>query len=211
MTRARRLGRLAKGALLYELALYPALVRWVLRRPDVPQGATAIGYDRLVGPMLWLWIFGSATEVVVVDVVLRQVDAGWAHALQVPMLLLGVWGVVWMLGMRASMRVTPHLLTDDLLRVRSGARTWLEVPRAAVASARPAPRELPGTIRTFWVEDGAALVGVGSETNLELVLTGPTALRSSHGEVVVDRVGLFVDDPRDVAALLRVPSGRLPR
>ena len=30
--------------------------------------------------MLWLWIFGSATEVVVVELVLRQVEAGWAEA-----------------------------------------------------------------------------------------------------------------------------------
>ena len=71
---ARRLLDLAREAVLLELALYRSLVRWVARRPDVPAGATPIGYAQLVGPMLWLWIFGSATETVAVELVLRHVD-----------------------------------------------------------------------------------------------------------------------------------------
>ena len=56
-------------AVRFEVALYVALTRWLLRRPDVPAGATPWGYARLVTPVLWLWIFGSATEVVVVHVI----------------------------------------------------------------------------------------------------------------------------------------------
>lgn len=62
-----------------------------MRRPDVPRGATPIGYSRLVAPMLWLWIFGSTVEVVVIEVVLRHLDAAWADAIRVPLLLLGIW------------------------------------------------------------------------------------------------------------------------
>ena len=62
----RRLPELAWEAVLLELALYRSLVRWCARRPDVPAGATPVGHAQLVGPMLWLWIFGSATEVVVI-------------------------------------------------------------------------------------------------------------------------------------------------
>jgi hypothetical protein len=46
-------------------------------------------------------------------------------------------------------------------------------------------------------------VGVGSRTNLELVLTGPTTLETPHGPATVSRVGLWVDEPREVAELLR--------
>jgi hypothetical protein len=86
--------------------------------------------------MMWLWIFGSTVEVVVVEVVLRHIDQPWAAAVRVPLLVLGIWGVAWMLGMLASLRVRPHLLTDTELRARSGARTWLVVPLAAVESTR---------------------------------------------------------------------------
>lgn len=200
---ARRIATLAREALLMELALYRSLTRWIARRPDVSSGATPIAYAQLAGPMLWLWIFGSATEVVVVEIVLRQVDAGWAEAIRVPVLALGVWGVLWMLGMLASYRVRPHLLTDERLRVRSGARTWVDVPLDAVARLRPAEHELPGVVKSLHHEGELLLVGVSSRTNLELVLSAPTRLATSAGPLTADRVGLWVDDPRATAGLLR--------
>ncbi len=202
MTLLRRLLALLREALLFELALYRSLARWVARRPDLPGGATPIGYSRLVAPMLWLWIFGSSVEVVVVEVVLRHLDQPWATALRVPLLVLGIWGVAWMLGMLASYRVRPHLLTDTLLQVRSGARTWLTVPLEAVVATRPAEHELPGVLRSLHVDGSLALVGVGSRTNLDLLLAGPTTVSTSQGEVTANRVGLWVDEPRQVAAML---------
>jgi hypothetical protein len=186
-----------------ELALYRSLVRWVVRRPDVPTGATPIGYARLVAPMLWLWIFGSATEVVVVEVVLQQVEAGWAEAIRMPLLVVGIWGVLWMLGMLAAYRVRPHVLTDDGLRVRNGARTWVDVPLEGVAATRIVEHDLPGVVRAVHHADGLLLVGVSSRTNVELQLTGPTDLTTSKGEMTADRVGLWVDEPRAVAAQIK--------
>ena len=203
MTRVRWLRGLAREALLLELALYRSLLRWVARRPDVPRGAEAIGYARLVGPMLWLWIFGSATEVVVVEVVLRHVEQPWAASLRLPLLVLGVWGVLWMLGMLASYRVRPHLLTDTELLLRSGARTWVRVPLDAVASTRRVEHELPGIVRSLHVEGSLVLVGVSSGTNVELVMTEPTALSTSKGQVTATHVGLWADEPREVAVRLR--------
>lgn len=203
----RRLPGLLRDALLYELSLYRSLARWLARRPDVPHGATPIGYSRLVAPMLWLWIFGSSVEVVVVEVVLRHVDQPWAAAARAPLLVLGMWGVVWMLGMLASYRVRPHLLTDTELQARSGARTWLVVPLDAVGSTRAVEHEVPGVIRSLHVEGDLALVGAGSGTNLEMMLTRPTTVSTSKGEATVTRVGIWVDDPRDVAAQLRPMLG----
>lgn len=197
-----RMADLAREAVLLELALYRSLVRWVARRPDVPLGAEAVGYAQLVGPVLWLWIFGSATEVVVVEVVLRQIDAGWAQALRLPLLVVGVWGVLWMLGMLASFRVRPHLLTGDRLLVRNGARTWVAVPLVCVASTRSVEHELPGVIKSLHHEDGLLLVGVSSRTNLELALREPVLIETSSGPITADRIGLWVDEPHSVAGRL---------
>ena len=207
MSRLGRLPALLWLALRVELALYRSLARWVARRPDVPEGAVAIGYARLVSPMLWLWIFGSAVEVVVVEVVLRHLDQPWAAGLRMPLLVLGVWGVLWMLGMLASYRVRPHLLTDTELHIRSGALTWVVVPLHAIGTTRTVEHELPGIIRALHVDDSLVLVGVSSRTNLELVLSAPTPLSTSKGEASATRVGLWVDDPREVAARLRPRLG----
>lgn len=192
----RRLLELAWDALLLELALYRSLARWVTRRPDTPPGAVTLGYAQLVGPMLWLWIFGSAVEVVVVEVVLQNIQAGWAEAIRLPLLAVGIWGVLWMLGMLAAYRVRPHLLIEDHLRIRNGARTWVDVPLDSVARVRAAEHELPGVIKAMHHDDGLLLVGVSSRTNLELILNGPTILRTFKGEITAASVGLWVDQPR---------------
>lgn len=207
MSLLRRLPGLLREALLYELSLYRSLARWVAHRPDVPPRTTPIGYSRLVAPMLWLWIFGSSVEVVVVEVVLRHLDQPWAAAARVPLLVVGIWGVVWMLGMLASYRVRPHLLTDTELRARSGAGTWMVLPLDAVESTRAVEHEVPGVIRSLHVEGELALVGVGSRTNLEMMLSGPTTVSTSKGDATVTRVGIWVDEPRQVAAQLRTLPG----
>ncbi len=199
----RRVRRFAWAALRLEVTLYLALGRWIARRPDVPAGTTPIGYSRLVAPMLWLWIFGSATEVVVLDVLLSR----WWTPLRIPLLVVGIWGLVWMLGMLAAYRTRPHLLGETSLQVRDGIHARVDVPLARIASVRSVDHELPGLLTSVHVEgegdDAILLVGVGSRTNLELVLTGPTTLATPHGPTTVARVGLWVDEPREVAALLR--------
>ena len=67
MEAVRRARRLAWSAVKLEVTLYLALGRWIARRRDVPPGTVPIGYSQLVTPMLMLWIFGSAVEVVVLD------------------------------------------------------------------------------------------------------------------------------------------------
>lgn len=199
----RRALRLAWAALRLELTLYRALVRWIARRPEVPQGTVPIGYSRLVAPVLWLWIFGSAVEVVVLDVVLSR----WWAPLRVPLLVLGVWGLMWMLGMMAAYRVRPHLLGERALQVRDGIHARVDVPLERIAGTRRVEHELPGVLRSVHVEgeepEALLLVGVGSRTNLEVVLTGPTRLETPHGPTTVTRVGLWVDEPREVAELVR--------
>ncbi|HZB19473.1 MAG TPA: hypothetical protein VE463_06500, partial [Blastococcus sp.] len=168
-----------------------------------PAGTEPLGYSRLVAPMLWLWIFGSAVEVVVLDVLLSR----WWTPLRIPLLVLGVWGLVWMLGMMAAYRVRPHLLGEHTLQVRDGIHARVDVPLERIAAVRSVEHELPGLLRSVHVEGdepGALLlVGVGSRTNLELVLTEPTTLQTPRGPATVSRVGMWVDEPRDVAAKLR--------
>lgn len=204
MNVVRRLPRWAWDAILLEIAVYRSLGRWVIRRPDVPTGATAIGYSQLAGPMILLWIFGSAVEVVVVDVVVSR----WVPGLRIPLLAVGIWGVLWMIGLYAAYQVRPHVLTDAHLRAQGGLRSSVTVPLASIAAARSVEHELPGIVKALHLDDDLLLLGVSSRTNLELVLNGPTALVTSQGELTASRVGLWVDEPRDIARLLgpRLPA-----
>jgi hypothetical protein len=198
MSADRRVGPLVKEALATEGALYRQLARWITRRPDVPDGATPLPYARLSTPVIWLFVFGAAVELVAFDLILSR----WLTFLRIPFLVLGIWGLVWMLGLMASYRMRPHLLTDTAVHVRNMARTEVVVPLDAIERVTTADVDEPG-IRSLRRVDERLLVLVSGRTNLQLALKEGTTIGSPLGEVSPTSVGLWVDEPREVAGLLR--------
>ncbi|GAA1506724.1 hypothetical protein [Nocardioides humi] len=202
-----RLRRVLEDAVQVELAIWRNLARWIVRRPDAPAGAIQLGYGRLTAPVLWLWIFGSFAEVAALELVLRSIDATWAHVARIPLFVVGMWGALWMLGMAASFSVRRHLVLADRLRIRNGPRFRVDVPLDAVVAVRGVEHEFEGLVRTVYEDDGLLLVGPGHRTNVELALVGPTVLATHDGERLVDRVGFWVDEPREVVRLLQTRLG----
>ena len=77
----------------------------------------------------------------------------------------------------------PHLLGEDVLQVRDGIHARVDVRLDRIASVRSVDHELPGLLKSVHVEgegDSAILlIGVGSRTNLELVLDRPDDARDA--------------------------------
>ncbi|MDT9593672.1 hypothetical protein RDV89_11380 [Nocardioides zeae] len=185
-----------------EAAGYASIGRWVRRRPDVPEGSEAVGYSQVSGPMMWLFVIGSAVEVVVVHVLLHR----WPWV-QWPVAVLGVWSLLWMVGLLAGVRTHPHLLTPSALRVRSGPTVEVEVPYARIAEVVGRERELSSSVRVGEVADDWYAIGVSGSTNVQVVLTEPMELPApgltGEGTVVVGTIGLWADDPRALTRTLR--------
>ncbi|HEY1133630.1 MAG TPA: hypothetical protein VGE77_03580 [Nocardioides sp.] len=195
-----------------EGAGYRSILRWVRRRPDVPDGAEGVGYSQISGPMMWLFVIGSAVEVVVVHVLLHP----WPWV-QWPVFVLGVWGLVWMIGLLAGVRTHPHLLAAERLHVRSGPVLELVVPYDAIASVSTAERSLESSARIVGTgpssdDTGTWLgVAVSGGTNVQVrmqrPLTFPHPGLRAVGDVEVVEIGLWADEPRVVARELARRSG----
>ena len=206
MVDRRALLSLPKRAVLYELNLYRSLLKWALRRPvTTTPDERAVGYAQLTTPLILLWIFGSAVEVVVVHVLLP-----W-ESLRTAALAVGIWGLVWMIGLLASLRAYPHLMAPSYLRVRQGPRVDLRIPWDAVETVLPRRRDLPSKIRAVQVQEADGEidlhVAVSGETNVSLVLRRPLTLRTTGGDVTAHRVSLLVDDPKTFVAQARQRLG----
>lgn len=200
MTLQRALA-MAKHALVFELNIYKSLLRWLLRRPSVPAGFEPVGYARLVTPMLALWIFGSALELPLVHVLVP-----W-HGVRIALLVVGVWGLLWMVGLLAGLRSYPHLLGPDTLRIRNGAMHDIAVPWASIEKVTTEDRSLPSSMWVLQPQDtdhGAHLnVAVSGRVNVHLALREQLAVSTRSGELAVAGVSLWVDEPRDVVARIR--------
>lgn len=194
---------LARRAVLFELRLYRSLYRWVTRRPVVPSpDVEAVGYSRTVTPVMLLWIFGSAVEMVIVHLIVP-----WP-VVRIILLVVSVWGLVWMVGFLASLKVYPHLVSDSTLWVRHGATVDIAIPWDAVATVVHHRRDLPSSMRTIQLRETNAggtdlQIGVSGEVNVHIVLERPLTVPTPKGDQVITELSFLVDEPKEFVANTR--------
>jgi hypothetical protein len=196
--------RLARRAVVYEIGMWRSLYRWVSRRPATTEpGAEAFGHAGASRPILLTLIGVSAIEVPILDVILSHTGLEW---LRPTALGLGIYGLLWMLGLLASQQVTPHVVGPGGLRVRSGTTIDVTVPWQAVATVAARYRSLPSG-RTVQVEgDPGRVLSIAamSQTSVDVTLRTPTALglRGGPSEPVTE-LRFYADQPDALVAHAR--------
>ena len=191
---------LARRAVTFELALYRSLFRWVTRRPDIPADAVAFTYVGPVAALLWVFVVVSAIELFVLHVLLP-----W-ETVRIVADILGVWGLVWMLGLLASFKVYQHLVTESGLRIRNGVSTDLTVSWDAVATigVRERGRDKSRALQLDRDEAGTVLnVVIGSRTNVDVKLRRPLVVPLRTGEESIVELRLYADDAHDLISRAR--------
>jgi hypothetical protein len=187
-----------KAAVAFELAMWRSLYRWVFRRPRTrtPAGV-AYPYVAVVGPLLWAFIGVSAVELPVLHLLLP-----WP-AIRLVVDIISGYGLIWMFGLTASLRVHPHVAEETGLRLRSGHRIDLELPWEAIAAVRVRTRGLDSS-RAVQFQDGVLRLAVASRTDLEVVLHEPRVLpiAKTNGEPVSE-LHIAVDEPKALAERIR--------
>jgi hypothetical protein len=184
----------------FELGMWRSLARWVLRRPDVRPGETALAYrSQLVAPVLGFFVL-SLVEVVALDVLVPWGGA-WER-LRLPLLVLGAWGAVLMLGVLAGLTVHPHVVGAAGLRVRYGAGLDVHVPWDAVAGARELRGSRDG--RTVQLDGHTLYVQISRQFTVEVTLERPVPVTLSRGrEVEITAVRFHADEPAALVAAVR--------
>ncbi len=189
-------------AVALEIRLYISILRAIARRPAVPAGAKGFAYHRPVTTILWIFIVLSAVELFVVDLIVHR----WVPV-RITFLVIGIWGVVWMLGMLCSHLMRPHTVGPDGIRIRNGldldARVaWDDVYSVGINKQvyePKAPRFIEG-------DDARTLViGITNETNIEIELERPTLVRlpglaPKGGTQQITAIRLWADDPKSFLA-----------
>lgn len=194
----RAVRRLLRLAVTFEAGIWRSLARWVRRRPDVPAGADVFPYASAASPVLWTFIVLSAVEIPLVDWLLP-----WP-SLRIALLVVGVYGLLWMLGLLAAMHVYPHTVDDAGLRARSGFSTDVRVPWDEIAAVRVRRRSVEGSRSVVVAEEGgrrAVSLAVVASTQVDVELRTPLVLPLARtGGRPVTELRLAADDP---AALVR--------
>ncbi|GAB1690284.1 hypothetical protein [Krasilnikovia sp. M28-CT-15] len=190
----------------YEVAMWHSLYRWIFRKPlRLEPGARVFSYIGVVKPILWAFIVLSAVEIPIFDLILQHV-LPW-EGLRRTVLVLGVYGLLWMIGLMAMLRIHPHVAGPAGLRVRNGATLEFLVPWDAVESVRARYRSLDSnrTVHLEQADSGTVLsVGAGRQTSVDVVLRRPLAIDLPAGRTEnVGEIRLYADEPDALVALTR--------
>lgn len=178
-----------------ELRVYSSIARAVTRRPAIPKGATGIGYHRPVLTILFIFIGLSVVEIPIIDLIVHR----WP-AVRIALLIIGIWGVTWMLGLLCAMIVRPHTVGPEGVRVRGGLEldvpiSWTDIASVAISRRVNEPKQ-PRVSGAEYAER------MQDETNIEIELERLVAIRlpglaPKGGTHHVDRIRLWADEPRE--------------
>jgi hypothetical protein len=203
----RLLVHYGKRALLLEVWGYVSIFRYVFRRPKVPPGATAFTYHRPMKPMLIAFIVVSAVELLAVDLVVRR----WP-TVRMAFLVLGVWGLVWMLGLLFGFLTRPHAVGPAGIRVRAGAEVDIGLEWDVIDSVGRNKRVARDKQPLVTAEkDGTCALHqpIQQETNIEISLRRPVTVRLPHGTETVSTIHLFADLPEQFTDEVRRHCARV--
>lgn len=186
-------------AVHHELRLWSSLVLLARRRRHgVPPGAVAIPYDRDLRPMAVAFLGLAVVELAVVELAVPWATVRWV------LLVAGVWTLLFVAGVAAANVVRPHVVTGEVLRLRSATFADVRVPLDRVASV--AVRRRPAPDRTISVADAELVLGISGSTGVEVRLTGPTTTGLGRGSATVGVVRFAADDPAAAARALRAAA-----
>ena len=193
-TRWQFVGYLLKRATMMEIRGYQSIYRFVFRRPKVPAGAVGFSYHQPVLAILIVLVSVSAIELIVVDVIVQR----WS-AVRIPLLILGVWGLVYMIGLLLGMLTRPHAVGPDGIRVRSGSE--VDIPLAwddvySLTRRTRTTREKQPKVTVDDAGNATLHLRMQDEINIEVGLERPIRVRLPHGTETVSGINLYADDPK---------------
>ena len=167
-------------------------------RKDVPGSGTAVRRSGESTTVLIALLVASLVEVVAVEFLVPWAVARWI------LLVLSVYGVVWMLGHMASLITRPHVVGPENLVLRNGTTTEYSFPLTAVRKARAERKgNHEGSVSVI---NETLNIPAGDTTTVFVELDPPQEF-DGH---TIRGVRFHADDPRAAVRLLARTSAPAP-
>ncbi|MFK4762672.1 hypothetical protein ACI3KS_17225 [Microbacterium sp. ZW T5_45] len=203
--RLSAIGTFARRAVVMELRVYESIGRAIIRRPAVPHGAIGFHYHQPVQTILIVFIVLSALEIPIIDLIVHP----WP-VVRIAFLILGIWGLTWMIGLLCGFFMRPHTVGPDGILVREGLEISISLRWDDIASvSRVRNVDEPKSPKVAESDGITSLsVRMQDETNVEIALEHAVTVRlpgrqPKGGAHAVEVIRFWVDDSDAFMAAVR--------
>ncbi len=192
-------------AIALEPRVYVSIARWIARRPS--NAPNRFGYHRasVLGVFLIAMIFTTPIEILIGELLIPW---GW---LRLGVLILALYGCLWVVGLYASLVTMPHVVDTAFLDLHYGILGEMRVPFNAIATItldrRTSPNQREGLVVDR--QRTTASFSIGGQTQVRIGLRQPVRLRgllSDHQ--ITNGIDLAVDDPHGFVAAVSAACAR---
>lgn len=190
-----------------EIRLPTYLFQRLTGRTKLREGEFSYHRGSLMGPLFVVVLFTAPVEILLFELLVPWAWLRWL------LLILGVYGVVWMGGLYASLRALPHRLEPDALRLNHGILASARVPYGAIAEAEPDQSKSESEGLRVSPDGAVAYLAVGGKTQVTVKLTTPVSLQGFVKPTPpVDCIRFAVDEPDALIESLRsrIPLSKSP-
>jgi hypothetical protein len=182
---------------------FVVLFRWLFRRR--PYTAEEFGYNKRspIGVLLIVLLMTAPVELLLIELFVPWEVVRWV------LLILAVYSLLWLLAFNGSLRVLPHRLGAEGVRLRYGLLATGVVPYDQIASVTLEMRTGSDVKEGLQVvAEHTASIAVGGRTDVTLLLSEPVRFRTLLAETApVSTVHVAVDKPEDFVRELRLRTG----
>lgn len=206
----QRARNLAWRALIMEVRIYASVWRWITRRPAVPSDALGFHAYRPILTVLIIFIVLSAIEIPILDLIVHR----WLPV-RIPVLIVGIWGLTWMLGLLAAYLTRLHTVGPEGMQVREGLELsftlpWTDIASVGIVHARDSRISGEPKPPRVWTENENRFLALrmNGETNIEVRLKQRVTIKlpglaPRGGTQDCNVVRFWVDDPDSLLDAVR--------
>jgi hypothetical protein len=189
-----------------EPRLWITRVRWLSRRPVGPD-TYPYAKRSVLGAFLVVAVLSAPVEIFAFELLIP-----WPW-LRVLFLLASIYSTLWLVGLYAGMKMYPHRLAADGLRLYLGLQAGGVIPYSDIAGVEAGRRKSPGSKVGLQAvpAEGAAYLAVGGRTDVTLHLRRPIVIAGLlRPTPPVTTVHLAADDGPALARAIQARLAAVP-
>ena len=182
-----------------ELGMFSSIIRFLLRKIDIPANSIAIDYGRSFRMMGFILLALTPIEILLIDAICHKFIPD-VNYIRVFLIALSLYACIWIVGMLLSTKVFPHYIDKEKVVIRYGYMHRIDIPLTCIKAVSITKKDCEG-MKIIYYDEGTLVMNNGMrECEIGLEIESPSLIKvdGSHCDENTRYIFFSVDNPSSV-------------